>query len=130
MVGQLGDIEQFTVVILYFCVYVTVFACMYICVPHACQCPRSLEEGLRYVGTGVTDGHNTPCVFMCCVPCLCKSEDNLCKSWFSGTGDQTEVARLEWQVHFPPSPTPFISPPLFFILFHHFISYGFILAYL
>ena len=35
------------------------FVCMQVCVPLVC--PGSPEEGIRCVGTGVTDGFELPC---------------------------------------------------------------------
>lgn len=40
---------------------VNVFACMYVCVSHACLVPTRSEEDLEYSGNGVTDYREPPC---------------------------------------------------------------------
>lgn len=105
--------ENRTVHSSYFILY-----CVYDCFClHVCMCgtwmrvPSELRRGSQIPWNWSNRWLYTPCVF--CMPCLCKSENNLWEDWFSGTGDESEVVRLEWQVHSPfphPPPPPFRQP--------------------
>lgn len=42
------------VCLLIYHLYVCIYSCMSLCVPHACETQESPEEGIRAPGTGVT----------------------------------------------------------------------------